>query len=83
MQASASRQPPQHAQTWDTPLTPSVTPAVAAAAAAVLAGPMVPNLVWGRCAGPMEPGHTVDPRRAAAHMALTSWKIWLAAKMLG
>jgi hypothetical protein len=24
-----------------------------------------------------------DPRKAAQHMTVTSWKIWLAAKVLG
>jgi len=47
------------------------------------AWPMVPNLVWGKCAGPMLSSYEPNPRRAAQHMALTSWKIWLAGKMLG
>lgn len=44
---------------------------------------MPPNLVWGKCAGPMLSTYEPDPRKAAQHMTVTSWKIWLAAKVLG
>jgi hypothetical protein len=43
---------------------------------------MVPNLVWGKCAGPLYASHEPNPTRAAYHIWLTGLKIWLAAKLL-
>jgi hypothetical protein len=46
------------------------------------AWPMVPNLVWGKCAGPLDSSHEPNPKMAAIHIWITGLKIWLAAKLL-